>query len=208
MPTKAVECKASEERERAIDALINSSAIRSNTKDAARKINQACHQLDAEGGPLSIKGVIRKLAQMFSNDYPAESSIRNATSSGKVYRGVIEAWRTYQMAKKPLATKLIKEPIEADLSDSLLLTIQPEATRIIVLLMRTALRNTRRQFQLLQSLSSDRIVRTGVGGGRSSQAEVKRQLPAVDADVIKAFLDEKLCSARGVSWGRRGQLTD
>lgn len=206
MSTKGVLVKASEERERAIEELVESPALRANTKKSAGKISAACERLDGEGARLSIRNVVRELMRLFPDEYPAESSIRNSTASGKIYRGIIEAWRVYQIARSPVPVRLAQEGIDADLPDSMLLAIQPETTRLAVLLMRTALRNIRRQFQLLQSLSAERLVRSGPGmGSYNGPAEL---LTGADLDVIKNFLDEKQCRARGANWNGRGQLTD
>lgn len=202
--------QATEQRIAAISELLASKDIGNATVARAKQVDAACAQMDKEGRPFTIRNLTRVLKAMYSSDYPAESTIRNRTNAGNTYRGVLNAWRTYRIASTTSAAR--QESVESsDLSDALLNEIRPESARLTVLMMRTSLRNLRRQYQILQtgvgqiSMSEPKVP---VASQQSSDRAAEEIFTAHDVSLLRAFVDESECAARGVSWDLKGQLLD
>lgn len=201
-----VEQRAAEERVQAIKKLLDRADLRSTTKQTIRKIDSACHEIDRLSQAMSIRNVVRTLARLYPGDSPAESSIRNSTASGVAYRAVVDAWCIYAIAKAPVG-RVPRAAPDPEMSDSMLNQIEPSSARMLVLSMRTALRNMRRQYQLLQSMTPEKLIRVEGGvGGNKDVGSATAKLRAEHAAVIVAFLDPQLCRARGVKWNDVGQL--
>ena len=204
--------KAAEQRDESVTRLLSVAGMRSGTVNTAKQIDAACRHIDVQNGKLSVSNVARVLRNLYPGESPAESSIRNKTETGAIYRAVIDAWRTYRLAKSPAATRAGPELGDPDIPDLVLHQIQPEAARFAVLAMRTALRNVRRQLQLAMSLTPDRLVRSVGVRPASSQSAASGEssgpttLSRDEVETIAAFLAEAESAVRGLHWSPVGQL--
>ena len=192
-------------RQEALERALASPDIREPTRRNMVKIDKACCRIHEMRGELSTSNVLRVLAELFPGDHPAESSIRNNVKSGQSYQEVIALWRTYQLAIA--STKRIKPraPALDDLPDIILNQLQPEGARMVVLSMRTALRNMRQQTQIIRAVSPDRLIRHQV-------APDAQALPAVpvatdeEREILAAFVDSTESASRGLDWDDLGRL--
>lgn len=203
--SRSIRDQAGQNRVVAVAELLRRKGITKSTIDRVAQIDSACAQIDRRGQPFTIKNVVRALQSMYPNSAPAESSIRNRTLAGDTYRGVIDAWRTYRLANSPVRSST--SAADADISDGMLNEIRPDSARLLVLMMRTALRNMRRQNQILQAgfLSMPAIATSDSHGHKAHRAD---QLAKRQIDSIRALLDAKECLARRISWNAAGQLLD
>lgn len=207
----AIDRRADETRKATIRALQEQPKFRPSTLEKSRLIDETCARIVNDNGPLTITNIVEVLNRLFPNSPVGESTIRNDTGSGELYRAIIDAWRTCQFAKSHSKNTGSATPVSADVPDSAINRIQPEEVRISVLLMRTALRNALTQINVLHGMTNDRVIQyAGAGAppdGPSEQARPSIKLSKLDLNVVRAFLDESETTVRGMSWGPDGELT-
>jgi hypothetical protein len=200
-----VEDQAEQVCRESLERAMANSAIREPTRRNMLKIDEACRQIQKNRGELTIANVLRTLADLYPGDYPAEQSIRNKTISGDSYREVVAIWRTYQLALA--RTKKVRTPAPTgdDLPDILLNQLQPEGARMVVLSMRTALRNMRQQFQIIKALNPEHLIqRESTTGSRAK--ELRPDLTQEEREIVTAFVDTTETASRGLEWDDLGRL--
>lgn len=185
----------------------NNTAIRSATRRNMAKIDEACRHIVEARDELSLVNVVRTLSQLFPGDHPAEQSIRNSSRSGESYREVVAIWRTYTLAVAK--TKKIKpiSSVEDDLPDIVLNQIHPEGARMVVLAMRTSLRNMRRQIHALKQITPERLIRHPTSGDEQ-EAIPAFFLNKEEHSILLAFTDTSETVSRGLEWDDLGRLLD
>ncbi|REG59675.1 hypothetical protein B0G80_2446 [Paraburkholderia sp. BL6669N2] len=207
---KTVSNRADEVRKATIQKLQEGGTFRTSTIGVSERIDETCARIAKDSGPLTITNIVEVFNQLFPNSSIGESTIRNKTASGGLYRGVIEAWRTCEFSKSHGRVTGKSLPHSAEIPDSLLNRIEPEEARLSVLLLRTALRNTITQLHVLQGLSPQRLIHgTDHDSSNATKTEEKSAAMKVsnaDLHCVRAFIDEIELAIRGLSWGNEGQL--
>ncbi|MFM0174119.1 hypothetical protein PQR33_32860 [Paraburkholderia sediminicola] len=207
----AIDKRADEHRRSTISNLLDESKLHGSTIEAAKRIDETCARLTSDNARLTITNVAYTLNRLFPSSTIGESTIRNGTPSGALYRAVIEAWRVCQFAKSH--SREIDKPYQAsaDIADSLINRIQPEEAKLSVLLMRTALRNAKTQLNVLQGMTSERLIHPSTGGSPTDGSTGPQPRPPIvskaELNCLRAFADEMQAAMRGLSWGPEGELT-
>ena len=199
--------RAESVRLESLSLLANKSVIRDSTRRNMAKIDEACRRIVQLRDELTISNVVRTLSELYPGDHPAEQSIRNSSRSGEIYREVVAIWRTYTVAAAGNRKTKPVVPVGDDLPDIVLNQIQPEGARMVILAMRTSLRNIRGQIQALKQLTPERLIRHVVPG----QQELPEQLPLLnkeERDIVAAFIDTSETASRGLEWDDLGRLLD
>ncbi|MBL6080670.1 hypothetical protein JMJ56_21875 [Belnapia sp. T18] len=137
----------------------------------------------------------------------AEQTFYNKTPSSFCYREVISIWQTYRRTVDQLRKTRLPSNVQDDLPDILLNQLQPESARVIVLAMRTSLRNMHRQIGMLRSLTPDKLVRhrepaPNAGASLTPLSILTRE----ESDILSAFIDPTEASSRGGAWDDLGRL--
>lgn len=201
-----VERQAGLARTGSIKKLSDDPRLRERTRIGIGRVSEACERIVESKGRLSISNVARALAEFRPSDHLAEQSIRNNSASGKAYRQVIAAWRLYAEAVAVPKIASQRSTVAEDFSDSLLQSIEPKAARIGVLSIRTELRNLRRQFQILQSVSPEKLIRGGNGEIQKDTVPPAAKLSAAEREALECLLDDTELASRGCKWDKMGRL--
>lgn len=202
-----IEDRAEQVRAESLERALANPKIRDSTRATMAKIDEACRRIVGRRGELSIVGTVRMLEELYPGARLAEQTFYNKTSSGACYREVIAIWRTYEQALGQAKKARKALPVPEDLPDILLNQLQPEGARVVVLAMRTSLRNLRRQMQILRELSPDKLVRHRASSTRdAAQATTAPALEDEERQILEAFVDAAETASRGSEWDDLGRL--
>jgi len=138
----------------------------------------------------------------------AETHVRNSSLSGDAYKQVIAAWKTHAEAVGRAKKVEIPSVGSEDFPDTLLNVVEPRSARLLIVSMRTALRNMRRQFQMLQSITPEKLIRHEVTSETPVLPAIERarEFSEAEREAIAMFLDPIEMGARGFNWDSVGRL--
>lgn len=196
-------------RQDAISAVL-AKTRRQDTKQRIQAINKICKGLSGRHRRITVANVVRDMKIHFQQLALSESTIRNNTSSGKGYREVISAWANYEVAIGAPRDYEVPQVGAEDISDEGLTKIKPELLRLQVQAMRAALRNCRRQLQMLQAVTPNKLVYHGDESAWSNHSATRNVgdygLVESERDALLAMLDVLELATHGLSWNEVGQL--
>jgi len=197
---------ADSRRDASIESLLENANVRPSVKHRARKISAACDRLIKQSRPLTISNISEVARELYPDDYIASSTIWNRTAAGEIYRGVVDAWKVWLLAMGQAKSSRRPAVVGAEIPDSVITRIEPPEARLMVLLLRETLRNTRSQLNGLRSLTSDRLIRQGTASKSDEKTPATTSFSKADLATLEAFINEHELRLRGFYWGPDGEL--
>jgi hypothetical protein len=197
---------ADQRRDETLKEIFATPKVRAKVLARAQRISIACEKLTKQSRPLTISNITVATRELFTDDEIGASTIWNKTSSAAIYRRVVDAWKVWLISKDKLKSTAPKVGINTEIPDSMISRIEPPEARLMVLLVREALRNTRNQLNAMQSLTSERLIRPTATRQSTGPSERTRALSREALATIRSVLDTEEMRLRGFQWGETGEL--
>lgn len=203
---KQVQAAAEAARIATIDALAASPRNTRETALAIQRVDDACKRLCEASRKLSLRAVAQTIEAIYPGQGPAYQTLRNSPQTSSLYRDVVTAWRTYALALQASQRIYRVEPVEPDLADALLNTIEPASVRVIVFAMRAELRHLRARCNMLQSLPRSLVMAAGGSGDSTAETPSTFNLSPSEREALMGMLNLGELATRGGSWSEFGEL--